>query len=252
MFAPLNKGRLYQGVIDQITQSVMSGKMRAGDQLPTEPELAEQFGVSRTVVREAMKALSLQGLVDVTPGRGTFVTQPPAEIVITSLLLMLKLEDHSLDDLMAARRLLEAPIARLAAENAQTSDIETLEANLRGMRTSLNDPDAFLEYDTAFHGHLARATHNMVLTVIAQPIILMMRSIRHSMAAVPDMAMRALHFHQALYEAVVSKDGAAAEKCMLEHLEQVAEDLERARQQGTTARDDGLPSYMNNGKADSR
>jgi DNA-binding FadR family transcriptional regulator len=232
LFETLSKDRLYKGIVDQIIHSILSGKIRTGDQLPPEPELAQQFGVSRTVVREAIKALSLVGLVDVSPGRGTFVTQPPIETIASSLQLMFKLENHSFDDLLFARHILEVPIARLAAENAKPENAKALEANLRGMEGSLNNPEAFIKYDTSFHAELARATQNAVLGILVQPVMMMLLATRQALVRVPDMAERALAFHKRIYQAVLNKDSDTAEKSMRDHLTQVAEDLDRARKHG--------------------
>ncbi len=229
MFEPLTRDRLYRGIIDQITRSILTGRMRPGDHLPSEPELSEQFGVSRTVVREAIKALTMQGLVDVVPGRGTIITQPPIETVVNSLQLIIKLEDHSFDDLIEARRLLEVPIARLAARNAQAENIDALAANLEGMRSSTDDIEAFVRYDTAFHAELANATQNIVLRVLVQPIVHLLQASRETLVRVPHVAYRALDFHQHIYEAVIAHDPEAAEKSMYDHLAQAAEDIERAR-----------------------
>lgn len=227
-FKPLVRDHLPEGIVDQITRAILTGQMRPGDQIPTETELAIQFGVSRTVVREATKALSLNGLVNVYPGRGTFIAQPPMKTVINSIHLMLKLEGHSFDDLMVARRLLEVPITRLAAGNAQPSNLETLAAYLQGMRDSLSDPEVFIREDTAFHAELARATQNVVLIVLVQPIVMILQGAREMLVRVPDAAGRALGFHEQIYHAVADKDGDAAEQGMRDHLAQVAEDVARA------------------------
>lgn len=240
MFEPLTRDRLYKGIVDQVMHSVMTGQMRPGDQLPTEPELAEQFGVSRTVVREAIKALVSQGLVDVSPGRGAFITQPPIETVINSLYVTLKLEDHGYDDLLVARQLLEAPIARLAAENATAENKAALARHLSLMSDHRGDPAAFISHDTAFHAELARATQNTVLTILIQPIISLLQGMRETVVRFPDIPVRATYYHQLIYQAVVAKDGPGAEQAMRDHLAQVAEDVERARQAGLLDRKGSL------------
>jgi DNA-binding FadR family transcriptional regulator len=228
-FEPLTKDRLYRGIVDQITEAILTGKMRPGDRLPTENELADHFGVSRTVVREATQALRAQGLVEVTPGRGTFISQPSIESVINSLQLMLTLEDHSFDDLIATRLLLEVPIARLAAENARPENIEVLRTCNEGMKTSLHKPDSYMEYDMQFHAELARATQNTVLSVLVQPLIMMLQSARRILSSVPGKAQRSLDCHHQIYEAIVRHDGEAAAQGMRDHLDQIARDRDRAR-----------------------
>jgi DNA-binding FadR family transcriptional regulator len=229
-FEPLVKERLSRGIVDQITEAILKGKMHPGDRLPTESELADQFNVSRTVVREATQALRAQGLVQVTPGRGTFVTQPTFESVMRSFQLMLRLEDHSFDDLMAARNLYEVPIARLAAKYALPENLDVLRACNEGMAAALHDPKTYMEHDTQFHAELARATQNTVLSVLMQPLILMLQAGRPIVVRVPGKAERSLECHQRIYRAVASGDGDAAAQCMRDHLDQIAKDRERARQ----------------------
>jgi GntR family transcriptional repressor for pyruvate dehydrogenase complex len=229
-FEPLTKERLSRGIVDQITEAILTGRMRPGDRLPTENELADQFGVSRTVVREATQALQAQGLVEVAPGRGTYVTHPTFESVMGSFQLMLKLEDHSFDDLLAARYLYEVPIARLAAEHALPENIGVLKACNEGMASALDDPTTYMEHDMQFHAELARATQNAVLSVLIQPLILMLQSSRPIVVKVPGKAELSLEAHWRIYEAVARGDGEAAAQCMRDHLDQIAWAREQARQ----------------------
>lgn len=232
MLERVKKDRLYKHIVDEITRLMLTGEMPPGYQLPTEQELAGQFGVSRTVVREAIKALSSQGLVDVSPGRGMVITQMPIETVTNSLHLLLKLEDHSFDHLLAARRILEVPLAGLAALNARPDDLKMLEKQLQKMRESVGDAEEFIQHDTAFHAQLAEATQNMVLRVLIQPIIRMLHVSREAASRVPDMPERALVYHEQIYQAVVAGDQVAAENSMRAHLDQVEQDITRARKQG--------------------
>lgn len=229
LFEPIEKDRFYKHIVHQITRSILTGQMQPGDQLPTEPELAEQFDVSRTVVREAIKALNMQGLVSVTPGRGTFITQPPIETVTNSLHMMLTFEDHPGDDLIVARRILEIPIVRLAAEHATTENIAALQEYLDGMRAAQDAPEDFIAHDTAFHAELARATQNAVLSVLIQPIIMLLQGTRETLVRVPSSVERALKHHERVFDAIKAGDADNAEQAMLAHLDQVEEDTDRAQ-----------------------
>ena len=229
MFEPLERNGLYHKIVDRITESVLTGRMRPGDQLPTETELAEQFNVSRTVVREAIKALSVQGLVNVTQGRGTFITQPPIEKVINSLQLLLTLDNHSFDDLMFARHLFEEPICRRAATNATDDNLKVLKMCNDGMRETIGNPDQYMGFDIKFHSELALATKNTVLTVLIQPLFMMLQASRAIIATVPGKSERSLACHEVIYAAVASHDPDAAELAMREHLDQIARDRDLAR-----------------------
>lgn len=233
-FEPVEKDRLYRRVVDQITRLILTGEMRAGDQLPTSSELEARFGVSRTAVREAVKALGVSGLVQAIPGRGTFVTQPSMDTVISNIHLMLTLEDHSFDDLMVVRRILEVPIASLAAQKGGPDDVGALAQSLELMQCSLTQPMTFIEHDARFHADLARATQSALLFILIQPVMKMLQASREMLSRVPDASVRALECHQQLFRAVAQGDAELAELAMRQHLAQVDAELVRARQVGLT------------------
>jgi DNA-binding FadR family transcriptional regulator len=237
LFEPLTKDSLYKGIVDQISKLILLGEVHPGDQLPTESEMVRQFGVSRTVVREAVKALAARGLIHAIPGKGTFVTQPASQVIVSQLQLMLTLEDHTLEDLMVMRRILEIPTARLAAENACPAALDALTVDLERMREALGDgidfdEEAFLRWDNTFHVDLVRATQNTVLGVYLQPVILMQQVAREMLVRVPDVAVRVYGFHERILRAVKEGDGDTAAEAMREHLAQVSDDIELARRRG--------------------
>ena len=122
------KERLYQEIVDQIQQQILSGALKPGDQIPAERDLAERFGVSRTAVREAIKSLTEKGLIEVFVGRGTFVTSLSPDRVVESMTLLLRNEPHGVDSLQEARGLLEGPAARWAAERRSEAHVARLRA----------------------------------------------------------------------------------------------------------------------------
>src|SRR5688500_20309274 len=109
------KERLYQEIVDQIQQQILSGALKPGDQIPAERDLAERFGVSRTAVREAIKSLTEKGLIEVFVGRGTLVTHLSPDRVVESMTPLLRKAPDSVANLQAARVRVEVPPARLAA-----------------------------------------------------------------------------------------------------------------------------------------
>ena len=106
------KDRLYQEIVDQIQQQILSGALKPGDQIPAERDLADRFGVSRTAVREAIKSLTEKGLIEVYVGRGTFVTSLSPDRVVESMTMLLRNEPHNVASLHEARELLEVPTPR--------------------------------------------------------------------------------------------------------------------------------------------
>src|SRR3972149_8378282 len=119
VYTPIQSGRLYEKIVEQIEQRILSGDLKTGDRLPAERELCEQFGVSRTAVREAVKALSEKGLADVQPGRGTFITNGSSRAMRYSLGMLGKFgRAKGSSDLVEVREMFEPEIAALAASRA--------------------------------------------------------------------------------------------------------------------------------------
>src|ERR1700733_6654790 len=100
LYKPIQSSKVFERIVEQIEQRILSGELRSGDRLPTERELGEQFQASRTAVREAMKTLAQKGLVDMRPGRGTIVINATSQAMQHSLGLMIKVDqEHNLDHL---------------------------------------------------------------------------------------------------------------------------------------------------------
>lgn len=227
-YLPLRpRDRLYQEIVDQIQAQVQSGQLSPGDRLPPERELAEQFGVSRTAVREAIKSLAEKGLVTVEVGRGTFVRALTSEHVVEAMSLLLGDERGTLAALQVARELLEIPIARLAATHRTLGQIERLTQLLREMESTQHDPQRFIFADTDFHIELARATGNPVLEVLSQTIVALMRNQRILLTEFEQELPAALVSHRAILRAVTAQNARAAGVAMQEHLEHVSEVIRR-------------------------
>src|SRR6202521_4071037 len=127
MYKVVRTSRLYEQIVQQIEDSILKGTLKAGDQLPAERELALQFGVSRTAVREAIKALHEKGLVDAFPGRGTFITSGKSNSMRQSLDRILKSgQADGSAHLVEIREILEPEIAALAAARADDQDLITM------------------------------------------------------------------------------------------------------------------------------
>ena len=136
MYAPIQSVKVFEQVAEQIEKRILDGELRSGDRLPTERELAEQFHVSRTAVREAMKILAQKGLVDMRPGRGTIVIDGAHEAMQNSIDLAMKLklgEVGGSDNLVEVREILETEIAALAAARATEKEIAAMRKAIQVM-----------------------------------------------------------------------------------------------------------------------
>ncbi len=227
-YTQIQSARLYEKIVEQIEAQVLEGKLHYGDRLPTERELAEKFGVSRTAVREAVKALREKGLVDSHPGRGTFITDGASRAMRDSLGFMIKIgAAEGSDHLVETREILEPEIAALAAERASDQDIALLRRAVETMDATLDDADAFIEADLGFHLALARATQNVLIPTLIDPIVDLLREHRKRIFLVNGAARGQFH-HKRILDAVVRRDAEAARQAMRAHLAQVRKDGESA------------------------
>jgi GntR family transcriptional repressor for pyruvate dehydrogenase complex len=133
----VNRARLSEQVAEQIQSMIIQGKIKQGDRLPPERELAEQLGVSRTVIRESTKVLQERGLVKVLTGSGTYATRVESENVSQSIGLFVRGKKHTFRDLLEIRKMLEIEVAGLAAERATEEDNLQLTACMQDMRRAL-------------------------------------------------------------------------------------------------------------------
>jgi GntR family transcriptional repressor for pyruvate dehydrogenase complex len=231
LFQTIERGTtLADSVTHQIEELIVEGRLQLGDRLPPERELARQFGVSRTVIREAVRALAAKSLLEVQPGSGTVVRSPTPESVAQSMTLLLRAAqpEADYDKVHEVRRLLEVEIAGLAAERRTIEDLEELETILLDSSETQDDPDCFPECDVAFHAALAQATHNELFPLLLDSMVDIMIKVRQLGFQVPGMPARALKYHRAVFEQVRAGDAEGARQAMREHLIEAEDTMRRA------------------------
>jgi GntR family transcriptional regulator, transcriptional repressor for pyruvate dehydrogenase complex len=225
VYKVVQTSRLYEQIVLQIEDSIHKGVLKAGDQLPAERELAQQFGVSRTAVREAVKALREKGLVEAYAGRGTFVTDGTSHVMKLSLDRMIRLgrsDDSSF--LVEVREILEPEIAALAANRSETQHLASMKEAVAVMESTRQDPDAFIEADLDFHLALAEAAGNPLILSLIDSIVGLLREQRTKIFSVDGGPERGQYHHKRILEAVERRDAQGARDAMRAHLRQVRED----------------------------
>jgi len=225
MYLPIQSERLYERIVNQIEQRIESGDLKVGDQLPSEHELAEQFAVSRTAIREAVKALRQKGLVEIRPGRGTFITNETSDTIRNSLGMMMKFgATKGSGNLVEVREILEPEIAALAATRITTEYITAMQDAVKIMDTALDNVEVYIEADLDFHLALAEATQNPFILILMDSIIDLLREQRKRISLAKGGLERGQFHHKRILEAVTSRDPQASRKAMHDHLQQVRED----------------------------
>jgi GntR family transcriptional regulator, transcriptional repressor for pyruvate dehydrogenase complex len=229
MYKIVRSSRLYEQIVQQVEDSIHKGTLKAGDQLPPERELAQQFGVSRTAVREAVKALHEKGLVEAYPGRGTFITDGTSYSMRQSLDRMVKVGQAEGSAFLAeVRAILEPEIAALAATRADTEDLSSMREQVAVMDGACKDPDAFIEADLDFHLALAEAAANPIILSLIDSIVGLLREQRMGIFQVEGGPERGQHHHKKILKAIELRDPTGAREAMKAHLVQVREDSRRA------------------------
>jgi GntR family transcriptional regulator, transcriptional repressor for pyruvate dehydrogenase complex len=229
MYKAIQASRLYEQIVEQIEASVQKGALKPGDQLPPERELATQFGVSRTAVREAVKALREKGLVEAYPGRGTFVTSDTSNGIRLTLDRMIKTGQLAGTlQLVEVREILEPEIAALAAKRADDETLKELNQAVAIMDGASRDPDAYIEADLDFHLALAEAAANPIILSLIDSIVGVLREQRMNIFKVEGGPERGQFHHKRILKAIEHRDAEAAREAMRAHLRQVREDSENA------------------------
>lgn len=214
--------RRYERIVQQIEQWILDGSMKPGDQLPGEHLLAQQFGVSRTAVREAAKALREKGLIEPFSGRGTFITHGMSQVMRQSLDLMAKM--GQLDGsahLGEVRNILEPHIAALAAIRVQPQHVRALREAYEAMDRNLDDPNGYIEADLDFHLALAEAAGNPLILSLLDSIVGLLREERIRLFQIKGAPQRSQRHHKRILESVERQDSEAARQAMRAHLQEV-------------------------------
>lgn len=159
-------------VAQELKTQIIAGKYRSGDQLPPEPALCGMFSVSRITVREALKKLSMMGLVEIKQGKGTFVKSVDLGLFMKPMLQLVDFDEIDIETIYSAREYIEGGIAYLAAQQRTDGELAILESILGKLKAAIQAGDilSIFEYDRAFHDDLARAAHNPILFACLQTI----------------------------------------------------------------------------------
>jgi len=222
---PLPKTRTDQ-LVDALGRAIVAGELEPGAPLPAEEHLLGQYGVSRTVLREALQVLAAKGMVDSRQKRGTLVTMPSSWNQLDPAVLgwhgQLSASAPVLRDLIELRRLLEPDAAALAAARISSEDEERLVASYEAMAKAagVGDTNGFVAADLEFHSAILVATHNRILLPLAHAIrATLLVSLRVTNSRAQENYAISLPLHKAILEAILAGDGARARKAMSEHLD---------------------------------
>ena len=224
----IERRRLTDQIIEQLITMIAEGRFAPGDKLPPEHRLMKEFGVGRSSLREAVGALSLVGLLSVSPGRGTHVNVVSGDILAKPLRWgMLLMQRDRIHELIEARIALEQVIVGLAVERATEEDLKEIRHQHQLLKGAKKSGRKAIEADFAFHIALAKASHN---TVLSKFLAELRQPVRHWMekkaSALGNYDYEvALKQHEAVLRAIESHDAKGAQAALGKHLESVKEQL---------------------------
>jgi GntR family transcriptional regulator, transcriptional repressor for pyruvate dehydrogenase complex len=221
MFAGRSSSRSAQ-IVAWVRDTLFAKKLKPGDFLGTEKDLAARFGASRIVARDALRTLEALGIVEIRMGKGggARIAQGNPRLFAEALAVQLDLTGVSAAEIMDAQRAIETLGAELAAENATAADIAKLRRLLQDAKEAIGDLDAFTRLSRDFHLAVAEASHNRVLVV--QLISLEHVSWpRRNVTATPKLAVHILDIHTRLADLIEMRDAAAARTLMDEHVKMI-------------------------------
>jgi GntR family transcriptional repressor for pyruvate dehydrogenase complex len=225
MLHAIKKTRIHEEVFGQIHELIKEGRFKARDQLPSERELAETFKVSRTSVREALRALESQGLIVSRTGMGNFVVDLPVEALVGPLARLLIDEKNALADIFEMRKLIEPHIAALAAERATARDIAQLKRIVAKQTDAVSRGETGVEADAELHLSIGRATRNQALQKLVSGLMEMLSRSREESLQTDERRESSIDAHRRIIAAIEKHDKARARSEMLRHIEQVEENV---------------------------
>ena len=221
---------VHGNTLDHLGKAIVAGRYPPGTAVPPEPVLGEELGVSRTVVREAVKSLVAKGLLSTGPKVGTRVLPPqqwnwfdPDVIVWQS---QAGLTREFLQDLQELRRVVEPAAVRMAALRATGEDIAVVEEAFAGMKKAVEEGGDYVLHDLRFHQGLLKACHNRMLVQMSKALSALLRTSFEVSTSRKDGPRNSLPLHRAVLDAVVARDPERAERAILVLIDGAREDID--------------------------
>ncbi len=215
--------KLSDEVFARLKAMITSGELQPGDEMPSERELMERFGVGRPAIREAMQALAGMGLVVISHGERAKVLELTAQSIFRQMdmtaKIMLAKSSDSLEHLKSARIFFERGMAREAALKGEAGDIADLRDILERQRSSLGDAEAFIAADMEFHTRIARISGNPIYVAVSEAMLAWLKEYHTEMLIWTGKEKFTLAEHEEIITCLAAKDADAAEQAVLKHLE---------------------------------
>ncbi len=217
------RNTLAETTLRQMLDWLREGTFKPGSKLPSQNELVERLGVSRTGLREALQGMAALNLIEIRPGLGCFVKKVSTEYIVNADVLAVLLEKEAILHVMEARKILEAGIAALAAERATEQDFWLMEDALNRIEKAIERGEAVARLTPEFHYAIAKATRNCVLEKLVRSFTQLMvkggELMESSAVDLADFRQHELESHRLLYEVIRKGNPQRAARAMVDHIE---------------------------------
>ncbi|HUJ25786.1 MAG TPA: FadR/GntR family transcriptional regulator [Myxococcales bacterium] len=220
-FEIVRRGKVYEEVVQQIREQIVAGRLKVGDMLPSERELAARFQVSRSSIRDAIRALQFMGLVRSRQGRGTVVCEPSPESLVEPLSRALADQRSTVSELLDLRKMLEPGLAARAALQVTEEDLARLELVLRRQEEKVERGEPAAEEDAEFHYLISLAARNAAVLRVLDLLMDLLQNTRARALQASGRPRRSLQGHRRILSALRKRDPRAAQAAMLHHLGEI-------------------------------
>ena len=228
----------YDRVVSFLRDQLVTGNLKTGDRLLPERDLATALGVSRPVIREALRALATLGALEIKRGYGTVVREPNFEALSDYFGLVLAQQAGAVDDVVQARVAIERQSIRLACTRATPQDLDKLSLALQNIKETINDPVKGGAADFHFHTMIVESAHSPALSSVYAAVSKLLQKShmerRQMIANVPDVDAYLVDHHEAIIQAILRKNATEADALLIEHFEigaNLRDDVVRAGKQ---------------------
>jgi GntR family transcriptional repressor for pyruvate dehydrogenase complex len=206
-------------VVRHIAKLIEEGRLRPGDRLAAERELAQELGVSRPTVRAGLHALAAMGVIESRQGAGTFITDGPPRLGAGPLSFLAALHGFKREEIFEARKVLEVGAAGLAAERGITDRLAPMAEEVTGMFANMNEPQTYLVHDVRFHRAVAAASGNPVLLALVEMVSSLVYEQRRLTVEHALDLKESAEMHRRIYQAIRDRDPERARAEMARHLD---------------------------------
>jgi GntR family transcriptional regulator, transcriptional repressor for pyruvate dehydrogenase complex len=219
-FEVIRRNRIYEEIARQI-EKMITEKMKTGDRLPPERQLADMFGVSRSSIRDAIRTLEMSGMVEARQGLGTVVREHSVNAVMNPLTQVLVQKRKLVGELLDVRKMIEPPLAARAAVHATSDEVAEMDNILRRQEEKMRGGELAIEEDNEFHYAIALAADNSVVLKVLDVLMDLLRETRERSLQVEGRPERSMADHREILDAIKRQDPAGAGVAMRQHIEAV-------------------------------